>query len=81
VIVYAWVNDEDTKRAYESSDSAYRVFHKMLESGHPPDERDQLLAEAQKESRRMQESSARVTAQEIGCFKFAYSVPQSNLSK
>jgi hypothetical protein len=36
VIVFAWVNDEDTKRAYESSDDAYRVFRKMLKSGHPP---------------------------------------------
>jgi hypothetical protein len=27
--------DEDTKRAYESSDDAYRVFRKMLESGQP----------------------------------------------
>ena len=35
MIVYAWVNDDDTKRAYESSDDAYRVFRKMLESGHP----------------------------------------------
>jgi toxin YhaV len=30
VIVFAWVNDEDTKRAYESGDDAYRVFRKML---------------------------------------------------
>jgi toxin YhaV len=45
VIVFAWVNDEDTKRAYESSDDAYRVFCKMLESGHPPDDWKQLLAE------------------------------------
>ena len=45
VIVYAWVNDEDTKRAYESSDDAYRVFRRMLQSGHPPDDWDQLLAE------------------------------------
>jgi toxin YhaV len=36
VIVLAWVNDEDTKRAYESSDDAYRVFRKMLETGQPP---------------------------------------------
>ena len=46
VIVYAWVNDEDTKRAYESNNDAYRVFRKMLENGHPPDDWDQLLAEA-----------------------------------
>lgn len=53
VIVYAWVNDEDIKRAYESSDDAYRVFRKMLESGHPPDDWDQLLAEARIESSRL----------------------------
>ena len=46
VIVLAWVNDENTKRAYESSDDAYRVFRKMLENGHPPDDWNQLLAEA-----------------------------------
>jgi len=46
VIVFAWVNDEDTKRAYESSEDAYRVFRKMLDSGHPPDNWSQLLAEA-----------------------------------
>ena len=54
VIVLAWVNDEDTKCAYESSDNAYRVFRKMLESGHPPDDWDQLLAEAQASANRLQ---------------------------
>jgi toxin YhaV len=53
MIVYAWVNDEDTKRAYESSDDAYRTFRKMLESGHPPDDWSQLLSEAELESRRL----------------------------
>ncbi|MER1940695.1 type II toxin-antitoxin system YhaV family toxin [Castellaniella sp. FW104-16D08] len=46
VIVLARVNDTDTKRAYESEDDAYRVFTKMLDSGHPPDDWDQLLKEA-----------------------------------
>lgn len=45
VIVFVSVNDDDTKRAYESGDDAYRVFRKMLESGHPPDDWHQLLAE------------------------------------
>ena len=54
VIVFAWVNDEDTKRAYESSDDAYRVFRKMLESGRPPDDWHQLLAEARAERQRLQ---------------------------
>ena len=44
VIVFAWVNDEDSKRTYESGDDAYRVFGKMLESGHPPDDWNQLLS-------------------------------------
>ena len=48
VIVLAWVNDEDTKRAYESDDDAYRVFRKMLESGHPPDDWTHLLSECRK---------------------------------
>jgi toxin YhaV len=47
IIVYAWVNDQDTKRAYESSNDAYRVFRRMLESGHPPNDWNQLLNEAQ----------------------------------
>lgn len=54
VIVFAWVNDEDTKRAYGSSDDAYRVFRKMLESGHPPDDWNKLLAEVRAEGQRLQ---------------------------
>ena len=46
VIVLAWVNDDDTLRAYESDDDAYRVFRKMLDSGHPPDDWDSLLSQA-----------------------------------
>lgn len=45
IIVLAWVNDDTCKRAYESSDDAYKVFQKMLLSGHPPDDWDQLLQE------------------------------------
>ena len=47
MIVYAWVHDHDTKRAYESSDDAYRTFRKMLESGQPPNDWDQLLSQAE----------------------------------
>jgi len=53
VIVLAWVNDEDTKRAYESADDAYRVFGRMLDSGRPPSGWGQLLAEARAESERL----------------------------
>lgn len=55
MIVYVWVNDEDTKRAYESSEDAYRVFRKMLESGHPPDDWSQLLSQAELERRRLKQ--------------------------
>jgi toxin YhaV len=58
IIVFAWVNDDETKRAYESADDAYRVFRKMLESGHPPDDWDRLLAEARKESGRLRQVAA-----------------------
>jgi toxin YhaV len=56
VIVYAWVNDERSKRAYNSKDDAYRVFGKMLESGHPPDDWDQLLNEARAGSARTRQA-------------------------
>lgn len=58
VIVFAWVNDEDTKRAYESSDDAYRVFRKMLDSGCPPDDWGQLLTEVRAEGARLQRFAA-----------------------
>lgn len=48
IIVLAWVNDEKSKRAYESSTDAYAVFRTMLQNGNPPDNWDGLLTEAQK---------------------------------
>ena len=53
IIVYALVNDDDTQRAYESSDDAYRVFRKMIDTGHPPDDWDALLNEARAASKRL----------------------------
>ena len=46
IIVLAWVNDEKTKRAYNSKSDAYRVFEKMLNNGNPPDDWSELIAEA-----------------------------------
>ena len=60
VIVYAWVNDEDSRRAYERSDDAYRVFRRMLASGHPPNDWDQLLGEARQEGQRLQQWARRL---------------------
>jgi toxin YhaV len=53
IIVFAWVNDEHTKRAYQSPDDAYRVFRRMLDSGHPPSDWALLLAETRAESARL----------------------------
>jgi toxin YhaV len=62
VIVLAWVNDESTKRAYDSSDDAYHVFRKMLKSGQPPDDWDQLLKEAKLAVERLQLGAALISA-------------------
>ncbi len=48
ILVYAWVNDTDTRRVYGSPDDAYRGFSKMLVSGHPPDDWEALLDQAKK---------------------------------
>ena len=37
MIVYAWVNDENTLRSSGSKSDPYAVFLKMLERGNPPD--------------------------------------------
>lgn len=58
MIVFAWGNDEGSKRAYESGDDAYRVFRKMLVNGHPPDDWELLLAEARSEGQRLQQFAA-----------------------
>ncbi|MDH5752860.1 MAG: type II toxin-antitoxin system YhaV family toxin [Deltaproteobacteria bacterium] len=55
LIVFSWVNDDDTKRAYGSMSDAYRIFHEMLERGHPPGSWDELLAEAREEVKRLQQ--------------------------
>ena len=47
VIIFAWVNDEFSKRTYGSNTDAYRVFEKMLNGGCPPDNWDALLNEAE----------------------------------
>jgi toxin YhaV len=46
VVVYAWVNDEDSKRTYGSKTDAYAVFKKMLDKGNPPDDWNALLKAA-----------------------------------
>lgn len=46
VIVFAWVNDENTLRTYGAKSDAYAVFRKMLDGGNPPDDWAALMAGA-----------------------------------
>jgi len=46
IIIYGWVNDEKTKRAYGSKTDAYRVFQKRLAAGDPPTDWDDLIERA-----------------------------------
>ena len=50
IIVFVWVNDENSKRAYRSKTDAYLVFKKMLESGDPPNSWDALLQKVEDEA-------------------------------
>jgi len=47
IIIYGWVNDASTKRAYGSGNDAYSVFQRMLESGNPPSDWASLIENAQ----------------------------------
>jgi toxin YhaV len=46
IIIFAWVNDAETKRTYGAKTDAYAVFRKMLDQGNPPDRWDTLLRAA-----------------------------------
>jgi toxin YhaV len=48
------VNDDGTKRAVESPDDAYRVFRTMLETGNPPGDWEQHLAQVEAAAQRLQ---------------------------
>ena len=47
IIIFAWVNDENTLRASGSKSDPYAVFRRMLERGHPPDDWAALLSASQ----------------------------------
>jgi toxin YhaV len=55
IVVFAWVNDENSKRAYDSKTDAYLVFQKMLQTGYPPDDWNQLLEESKIEIDRLEQ--------------------------
>lgn len=46
IIVYAWVNDDQSLRTRGSTRDAYSVFAGMLDEGNPPDSWDALLGAA-----------------------------------
>jgi toxin YhaV len=43
VIIYAWVNDEDSLRKAGSTTDPYSIFRNMLASGNPPRDMAQLM--------------------------------------
>lgn len=47
IIVYAWINDEDSLRKSGSKTDPYSVFKAMLESGEPPNSFAELLRSAE----------------------------------
>lgn len=54
IIVYTWVNDTETLRAYDSKTDAYKIFGKMLATGNPPDSWDDLIKAAKNEQKTVQ---------------------------
>jgi toxin YhaV len=50
IIVFAWVNDQDSLRTYGSRKDAYAVLAKMLDADNPPDDWNELVAAASKAS-------------------------------
>ncbi len=61
IILYAWVNDTDTLRAYGAKTDAYAVFKKMLARDRPPDDWAALMAEARLATARLQATTAKLT--------------------
>jgi toxin YhaV len=43
IIIYAWVNDTETKRTYGGKNDAYKVFRSMLGRKNPPDDWEALV--------------------------------------
>ncbi len=58
MIVFAWVNDQKTKRAYGSKTDAYETFKKMLKKNNPPSNWEALLKESQSQNTRFETISS-----------------------
>ena len=48
IIVYAWMNDENTLRKAGGRSDPYAVFARRLDAGDPPDDWNELLSEARR---------------------------------
>lgn len=46
IIIFGWLNDEESLRAYGSKTDAYAVFAKKLDSGKPPTTWTDLLSQS-----------------------------------
>lgn len=63
IIVFVWLNDENTLRAYGSKTDAYSAFRKMLKSGNPPDDFKQLRKSAQRSEKRFRRTIRTATGE------------------
>lgn len=59
IIIFAWVNDENSLRTYGSRTDAYAVFKNMLGNGNPPDDWEALLQAASDKDAEKRLESAR----------------------
>jgi toxin YhaV len=57
VIVYAWVNDENTLRKAGTGTDPYHVFGAMLRKGRPPDDWAALMREAAYKAPKVEEQA------------------------
>ena len=46
IIIYAWVNDENSLRSRRSRSDSYAVFERMLRKGNPPSGWEELLEQS-----------------------------------
>ena len=60
IIILAWVNDDETLRAYDSASDAYATFRRMLGRGAPPDNWDELLSESRAATSRLDASLTKI---------------------
>ncbi len=61
VVIFAWVNDQTTLRAYGAKTDAYAAFRKMLDKGNPPDDWAALMAACGEDaSKRLDHAAAEV---------------------